>query len=71
MKKIRPLQDQVSKLITTLSSETDGAKHFLKLCLHLLNSDESPLIAQLAQQLITTESLAYYFAIELKVNYNF
>jgi hypothetical protein len=66
-KKLKSLQEQVTKLILNLASNDETKKQFLLLCFTLLKTDQTSAIASLAQQLITDENLAHYFAVELKV----
>lgn len=54
-------------MIKSLASHEIGGKLFLKMCLGILRSQDSSVIAKLTQDLITSEELAKYVVIEEKV----
>ena len=66
-KEFENLQKQVINLIYTFSDQEQGAKHFLNIGLSILKKIPNSIsIAELILKLITSESLAYYFAVDLK-----
>jgi len=61
------LSKSIVRLIKILSTENDGAKHFLELCLSVLRAKPTSVsIAELCLTLVRNEYLAHYLIVELE-----